>query len=283
MKASPNRAQGESWNGRTGEHWVAEAERYDRMMATFGAAIVEKSAAQPGETVLDVGCGNGALCLAICPLVLPGGTVTGLDLSGPMLEVAAGRAGAAGVTNLSLHQGDAQIHPLVSGAFDIVVSRFGVMFFDDPVAAFANLARALKVGGRLVIACWCDLIENEWLTVPVGAALEIVPLPDLEEGGPGPFSLADPDTIRRVLVDAGFAGVHLDEVRSSMLLGSSVDDTVTFMRSTEMADVLMKGVDVPTEASAWAAVRDVLRARAAADGRVELEGKAWLVTAVRPN
>jgi len=280
MSLTPNASQIESWDGGTGEHWVAEAERYDRMTGAFGEQIVKRAAPHLGEAVLDVGCGNGALCLAISPQVGPSGTVMGLDISGPMLAEAERRAEAAGVHNLSLHKGDAQVYPLERGAFDVVVSRFGVMFFDDPVAAFANLGRALTDGGRLVFACWRHLGENEWLAVPVGAALQHVPVPDLgPPGGPGPFSLADPDSTRRVLLDAGFVDIALDEVRGPMLLGRSLDDTVEFMRRTDMADALMKDVDPATQDQAWTAVREALVPHADADGAVKLEGSAWLVTA----
>jgi SAM-dependent methyltransferase len=280
MGAMPNAAQIERWDGPTGQHWVAEAARYDRMNRAFAAKIVDEAAPQAGVRVLDVGCGNGALALAISPLVLPGGTVMGLDISGPMLEEADRRARAAGISNVSLQKGDCQVYPLASAAYDVVVSRFGVMFFDDPRAAFANLAQALRPGGRLVFACWREVLENEWLMVPVGAALAHVPMPDLgEPGGPGPFSLADPERVRELLADAGLRNVRLQEMRCPMQVGHSVDDAVAFMQGTEMADMLMKDVDPEIQRRAWESVTEALAARSRADGSVELTGSAWLVTA----
>src|SRR5262245_18186906 len=200
----PNVEQAEYWSGTGGEHWVAEQARYDRMVTGFGDRVVEVLSPRAGERVLDVGCGNGALSLAIGPLVAPEGSVLGLDISGPMLAVAGRRARAAGQENVGFERGDAQVHDLPDGGFDAVVSRFGVMFFDDPQAAFANLARALRPGGRIVIACWQELMANSWLMVPVAAALTQVPMPDLGElAGPGPFSLAKPDDVRSVLDGAG--------------------------------------------------------------------------------
>lgn len=278
----PNAEQVEHWDGAGGEHWAAEAERYDAINRRFGERIVGALDPRPGERVLDVGCGNGALALMIAALVAPGGSVTGLDLSGPMLAVARHRAAEAGLDNLGFEQGDAQVHPLPEAAFDAVVSRFGVMFFDDPPAAFANLGRALRPGGRLVFACWQDLLRNEWLMVPAGAALAYVPMPDLgEPGGPGPFSLADPDRVRSVLADAGFVDVSVDEAIEPMRMGSSVEDTVAFMSRTEIAATLMKDADEETVQKAWDAIGEALRPYAGPDG-VVLTGTVWLVAARRP-
>ena len=275
----PNERQIESWDGVAGLHWVAEAEGYDRMNRRFGERIVAVLDAKPRERNLDVGCGNGAMALAIAPLVAPDGWVTGLDVSGPMLAHARTRAPRAAVSNVSFEQGDAQVHPLPVATFDGVVSSFGVMFFDDPVAAFANIRRALKPGGRVVFACWQDLLRNEWIMVPAGAALEHLPMPDLgEPGAPGPFSLANPDKVRSVLHDADLQDVQIDDLVAPMAMGDSVDEAVAFMQHSDMGDALMKDVSDETAARAWAAVRDALEPHANAQG-VELNGAAWLVRA----
>src|SRR5687767_9978445 len=143
----PNVEEREYWDGTGGEHWATEADRYDFINRRFAERIGEALAPRPGERVLDVGCGNGALSLTIAPLVQPGGSVCGLDLSGPMLAVARRRAEEAVLDNAAFEQGDAQVHALPEAAFDAAVSRFGVMFFEDPVAAFANIGRALRPGG----------------------------------------------------------------------------------------------------------------------------------------
>lgn len=277
-----NVEQAEYWDGSGGEHWVADAERYDRINRRFGERIVPAVAAQPGERVLDVGCGNGALSLALAPLVAPGGSVLGVDLSGPMLGEARRRAAAAGLGNVSFEKGDAQVAPLAEASFDAAVSRFGVMFFEDPVAAFANVGRALRTGGRLVFACWQELLRNEWLVVPAGAALAYVPMPDLgEPGAPGPFSLADPDRVRSVLGDAGFVDVTVDDVVEPMHMGSSVDDALAFMQGTDMAATLFAEAEEDVVEKAWAAIRDALVPYETPEG-VVLKGAAWLVVARRP-
>ena len=277
----PNAAQIENWDGPGGQHWVAEAERYDRMSRSFGERIIEAVVPRPGDEVLDVGCGNGAVALAASALVAPGGSVMGLDISGPMLGYARRRAAAAGIASVSFRKGDAQVYPLPPASFDAVVSRFGVMFFDDPVAAFANLGRALRPGGRIAFACWRDLLVNDWLMVPAGAALQFVPMPDLgQPGAPGPFSLADPDRVHQVLRDAAFAQIALEEIVRPMPMGSSADDVLAFMRGTELAQVLMTGVDPGIAEQAWAAVKAALQAHAEPGG-ITLAGTAWLVTARR--
>jgi SAM-dependent methyltransferase len=274
-----NAEQVRQWDGPDGEHWVAEQDRYDRMNAGFGERIVAALAPQPGERILDVGCGNGALVLSIAPLVAPDGSATGLDISGPMLDNAARRVAEAGLSNVRFEKGDAQVHALPEASFDGLVSRFGVMFFEDPVAAFANLARALRPGGRVVFACWQHVMENEWIIVPSGAALAHVPMPDLgAPGGPGPFAFAEPDRVQSVLGDAGYVDVDLEPVTSPMWFGTDVDDAVGFMKHSGVGSALMEDVDDDTAARAWAAVAEALQPYATPDG-VVLSGAAWLVSA----
>ena len=281
MTAADNEAQREYWDGAGGRHWVDQAERYDRLNERYGARLLSALDPQPGERVIDVGCGNGALALAVAARVRPGGEVVGLDLSGPMLDVARKRAASESLDNARFEHGDAQVHALPPASFDAITSRFGVMFFADPVAAFANLAGATRPGGRLVFSCWQDITKNEWLMVPAGAALAYVPFPEMgEPGAPGPFALAEPGRIESVLSDAGWSDVSVEDAEEPMPIGTSVDDAVAFLRTTDLAETLMKDVDEEVAASAWRAVADALEAHAGADG-VVLRGSAWIVRAVR--
>jgi SAM-dependent methyltransferase len=278
----PNVEQQEYWDGHGGEHWASQAERYDSINRRFAQRIVAELDPRPGERILDVGCGNGALSLAVAPRVAPSGSVCGLDLSGPMLAVARRRAEDAGLDNVSFEQGDAQEHPLPEATFDATTSRFGVMFFEDPVAAFANLGRALRPDGRLVFACWQELLRNAWIMIPSSAALAFVPMPELgEPDAPGPFALADPDRIRSVLDDAGFADVTVTEAVEPMCMGADVEDAVAFMAGTEMAARLFQDVDEDTVQKAWDAARQALVPYEGPEG-VVLTGSAWLVAARRP-
>lgn len=273
-----NEVQIENWDGEGGESWVRDADRYDRMNSRFGERIVAAVAASVGERVLDVGCGNGALSLA---LARGGAAVTGVDISGPMLAEAGRRASAEGLS-IEFVKADAQVHDFEPGVFDAAVSRFGVMFFDDPVAAFSNIGAGVRSGGRIAFSCWQELFKNEWLMVPAAAALAHVPMPQLgAPGEPGPFALADPDRVRSVLGDAGWVDVALEEMAQPMAIGTSVEDTVGFFQQTELASTLFKDVEPEVAERAWSAIADALRPYEGGEG-VVLQGVAWLVTARRP-
>jgi SAM-dependent methyltransferase len=268
------------WSGDAGEHWAAAADRYDRMNRHVAHRIVQAAAPQPGERFLDVGCGNGALALDIASRVAPTGRATGLDLSQQMLEVARRRATDQRLGNVEFLHGDAQTDDLGPADLDAIVSRFGVMFFADPQAAFTNLARALRPGGRLVFACWQDMAHNEWVTAPAAAALEHVPLPAglADAAAHGAFSLSDPQATTALLEASGFVDVTVTEVVESMWMGSSVEDAVGFMRTTEFATILFTDVEPGLAAAGWDAVADALATHVTVDG-VELQGATWLVSA----
>ncbi|MBI2168154.1 MAG: methyltransferase domain-containing protein [Actinobacteria bacterium] len=278
----PNEDQAKYWQGKGGEHWVSERDRYARMVAGFGDAVVEAASLSPGDRVLDVGCGMGPTTFAAADRVGPSGEVVGVDLSGPMLGVARERAEEAGLAHVRFEQADAQVHSFEPDTFDAAISRFGVMFFDDPKAAFANIAAALRRGGRLAFVCWQPLFENEWIMVPVAAALEHVPLPEMgEPGAPGPFAFAEQGRVEDILGSAGFKNISLEPLELPMRVGSDADDFVAFAKTSDFADTLMEGVDDATAAAAWASVREALGSYAGPDG-VVLSGKTWLVTAIRP-
>ena len=205
----------------------------------------------------------------------------GLDLSGPMLARARADAEAAGLANAVFLQGDAQVHPLEPARFDTVISRFGVMFFADPVAAFANIRSATRPGGRLVFACWQPLAANQWLLVPGAALAEHVRPPDpAPADGPGMFAFADPDRLRPILATAGWRDVEITSEHASILVGGggSVDDAVEFLRTATQGRTMLAGADPATADRALASVRAALTPHADADG-VHLDAAVWLVQA----
>lgn len=276
----PNAGQLEQW-AREGEQWVAEAGRYDAMLQSFGAAVLAAASLSPGERVADVGCGNGAMTIDAARRVGPDGRVLGIDISTPMLGLARRRAKEAGLGNVEFVEADAQVHPFGGGSLDAIFSRFGVMFFDDPEAAFANLASALRPGGRIAFACWQDLFQNQWLLIPGAAAAEHVGLPQMEPGAPGPFALADGGRVEHLLGSAGFQDVSLESIARPMRVGSDVDDTVAFFESTDIARRLMADAPPDKVAAALDAIREALVPHAGEEG-VVLSGTAWLVTARKP-
>jgi len=276
-----NLEQAEHWNsGDEVGHWIARQDAYDRMLAPFAEMIVDAAAIHPGEHVLDIGCGCGATTRAVAQLVGTGVSV-GIDLSGPMLERARADATAAGQTNTRFVQADAQVYEFGDELFDAVISRFGIMFFADPVRAFANIHGATRDGGRLAFVCWQPLIENEWLLVPGGAIAQHVPLPDLgSPNAPGMFAFADPDRIRTTLTDAGWRDIDVASRHTPLLVGGggSIEDAVGFLREGSIGRAVLAGTDGPTAERALGAVRDALMPYLTADG-VQLDAAVWLVRA----
>jgi len=274
-----NRDQVEHWNDSeaTGD-WVTYQERYDRMLEPFAGLILGAAALTPGEQVLDVGCGCGATTLAAARAVAPG-AVTGIDLSAAMLARASHNAALAGLGNASFEQADAQVHGF-SASYDAVISRFGVMFFADPVAAFANLLAATRPGGRLAFTCWQPLADNEWLLVPLAAVAEHVPLPDPDEpGAPGMFSLSSSDRLRQVLSDAGWRDIAAESQRTPIVVGGgTLDDAIGFLRGRSIVRRMLADADTATRDRAMDSVRDALASHADGD-EVRLAASVWLVTA----
>jgi SAM-dependent methyltransferase len=261
-----NTEQAEAWNTDEGVHWAAHAERYDAMSAAFNQPLLDAAAIGETDSVLDVGCGNGQTT-RLAARRASRGTAVGLDLSGPMLARARHLAVAEGLANTVFEQGDAQVHTFAPALFDMAISRFGVMFFADPVAAFRDVGKALRPGGRLAFVCWQELSRNEWLLVPVGAALEHVPMPDLgPSGAPGPFSLAEPDHIQDVLGSAGFERVLVTALDGQIRLGDDANDAIGFLRGTSMARVLLDQADQAAATRALDAVTEALRAHEAPEG-----------------
>lgn len=282
--AEGNAVQAEAWNGDEGQYWVEHRDRHEAMQRRFTPRLLEAANITRDSRVLDIGCGCGATARAAARQAVDG-DVLGVDLSGPMLSEARRLAREEEVEGVRFEQADAQTYPFTDGAFDVVLSRFGVMFFADPQVAFSNIARALRAGGRLAFLCWRSLGENEFLTVPFGAIARHVPLPEL--GGPedpGPFSLADPDRIRGLLSGAGFAAITIEPVSEPMVMGTDVDDVMAYQLGTPMArSMLAKVTDEATNqkaAAAMEALREALSPHQGPDG-IELDGADWLITAER--
>jgi SAM-dependent methyltransferase len=278
-----NTDQAEHWNsGEDLTHWITNQARYDRMNEPFSALILAAAELRPGQNVLDVGCGCGATTLAAARVIAPGQAV-GLDLSGPMLARARADAEAAGLRNAVFQQGDAQVHPLEAARFDTVLSRFGTMFFADPVAAFANIRSATRPGGRLVFVCWQPLAAQQWLLVPGAALAEHVPPPaGFGSGdGPGMFAFSDPGRPREILAAAGWRDIEITGEHASILVGGggSIEDAVEFMRTGSMGRTMLAGADADTADRAVASVRAALAPYADADG-VRMDAGVWLVQAV---
>jgi SAM-dependent methyltransferase len=206
------------WNGVGGRRWTDESARTELMLGEVAELLYRHARPQPGETVLDVGSGLGPTTMELARRVGPNGRVVGLDVSATMVEEA--RKRAAGIANVEFIAGDAATHGFDTPFADLLFSRFGVMFFGDPAAAFANLRRAVKPSGRVAFACWRRMSENPWMLTPLLAAYEHVPKPPpAQPDEPGPFAFADKDKVARILIGAGFAAPRFTPAELSFEIG----------------------------------------------------------------
>jgi SAM-dependent methyltransferase len=269
------------WNGSAGEKWVRLEAVLDEQLRPFGDAVIAAARLKPGEHVLDVGCGCGATTLDAARSVGSSGVATGVDISRPMLARAAERARSLGLGQAHFECADAQTHPFASAAMDAVISRFGVMFFDDPKAAFANLARATKRGGRLVFVCWQSIAANPWMALPMIAAMQHITIErPTDPTAPGPFAFADGERVSGILANAGWAGinVHSLELQLSVGGGASLAEAADFMMELGPTAQPLKDADAATRERVRAAITEAI-APYATEGEVKMGSAAWVITA----
>lgn len=278
-----NAEQIAEWNGALGQRWAESQRETDAVVAAFGQAALQRAAAQPGERVIDIGCGCGDTSLELARRVGEGGRVLGVDVSRPMLEVARARAAAAGLRQLDFDEADASAAPLPVGS-DLLYSRFGVMFFADPLAAFVHLRAALRPGGRLVFVCWRAPRDNAWAMAPLMAArraLGITP-PPADPLAPGPFAFADGERTRSILADAGFAAIELQRVDAPIRIGATPREAAEAAVRLGPTARLVREVGTDHLPAILQGIERELASQAAADGQVSLGGSTWLVSGAVP-
>jgi SAM-dependent methyltransferase len=277
MTEPANADQIKFWNGPGGQKWAAHQSDMDRNLADVTAALLPFAAAKPGERVLDIGCGAGQTTFLLADAVGRTGHVTGVDISAPLLGAARSRMNAD--RNIAFVEADAAAC-LFRPEYDLVFSRFGVMFFDDPPAAFANIHKALKPGGRLAFACWRPALENAWVTVPALAARPFLPAtPPPDPLAPGPFAFADPGRVEEILTKAGFSGVEVNKLDGVMNLGASADEAAFQMTnlgplSRALGEVEDEAVRERVRAAVQTALEEIRK-----DGAIKPAIACWLVGA----
>lgn len=278
---APNKTQFEAWNGGESVHYVAHADRYDRQLAPFTEALLEQVRLIPNRSLLDVGCGCGALTLAASGIA---DSAVGIDISVPLTEVASERARTARIDNVEFVVADAQTHTFAPGAFDLVVSQFGLMFFDDPVGAFSNLRRSLAAGGQLAFVAWQGLAANEWLTVIGSEVANRVEIPEFGglSKGPGMFALMDQDETTALLKTAGFNEVAFEPLAPTLLIGGggTVDQSMEFLLGMGMARGLVGLAGTDAHDEVVEAVRLSFIERYEPGVGVRFRASAWMVTAL---
>jgi SAM-dependent methyltransferase len=286
MSAAPihaeNAAQADYWNANAGQKWTEHQEHQDQVLRPVSDRLIAAARPRAGDRVIDVGCGCGATTIQFAERVGPTGSVLGLDVSAPMLARARERAPED--LSITLALADATVHDVASHAADLLVSRFGVMFFADPAKSFANLRTGLKPGGRLVFACWREPKHNPWLLVPLReAGKHAPPLPDTNPEDPGPFAFASEARVRRILGDAGFADIDLEpqDLELDIAVGLGLDIAVRAAMTIGPTSRMLDGQSEAVRAAATADIRKALAAHARGDS-VPLGAAIWIVRATNP-
>lgn len=267
------------WNGPSGERWAEQQETLDASLRPMAEAALKVAAPKAGDHVLDIGCGTGATSLMLGDMVGPSGRVTGIDISKPMLARAIARADELKATNVTFIEADAATHEFSSQWFDVLFSRFGVMFFVDPLAAFQNLHHAAKKGARLGFVCWRPLRENPFALVPMAAALKhLPPQPPADPNQPGPFGFGDKDRTARILAEAGFSGVSITPFDSTMVMARKPETAANEAVYMGMASRLLKDATKEVKERVIAELTETYRLYLTPDG-VTFPAHCWIVSA----
>ena len=278
-----NSEQIAEWNGALGQRWVAMQQETDRVVAPFGDAALKAAAPQPGERVIDIGCGCGGTSIEIASRVGAAGSVLGVDVSQPMLEVARARGALADYPQLAFREADASEAELPSNN-DLLFSRFGVMFFGQPSPAFSHLRKALRAGGRCVFVCWRAPRDNPWAMTPLSAAREALGVtpPPADPNAPGPFAFADEERLRGILADAGFGAIGLQRFDAPIVLGATARSAAEGAARIGPVSRLVREMGAEHLPVIIDAIERALTPLAAADGHVSLKGSTWIVSAANP-
>jgi SAM-dependent methyltransferase len=276
-----NAEQAQRWNGESGHRWVTNRERHEAEHQNLVPRLLQAAAIAPGERALDVGCGCGATTIRAARATLgpgrPGGRAVGVDLSRPMLTEARRLTGQAGVGNVAFVRADAQTCPLRRDSCDVMISSFGVMFFENPAAAFTSIAAAVRPGGRLAFLCWRPDAENEVFAIPQRAFNALAPgsVPARDD------LFADPGRVSALLAGAGWMDIRADPVTEPAWIGSDVEDVIDYVRGMDVVRRIAAATqDDELVERALADMAGEYAARQATDG-IWVEAAAWLVTARR--
>jgi SAM-dependent methyltransferase len=267
------------WNGPAGQRWAERQAAQDIVLGPVADALIDRAQPKAGERIVDVGCGSGATTIAFARKVAPSGHVLGIDVSAPMLERA--RQSAPNDLPIDFVLADATVYPFEPASFDLLASRFGVMFFADPALSFANMRKALRPSGRLAFACWREPRENPFFMAPLQAAYKHVPkLPQLGPEDPGPFAFASEARVRRILGEAGFTGVEMEACPLSLdaAIGRGLDRAVQGALEIGPVSRALEGQPTELRTAAANSIREALEPFAKGDA-VLLPASIWIVTA----
>jgi ubiquinone/menaquinone biosynthesis C-methylase UbiE len=267
------------WNGPGGQHWTDRQAVQDILLAPISDILIASAAPKSGERIIDVGCGCGATSIALAERVAPDGFVLGVDISAPML--ARGRELAPKGLPLNFALADATVYPFDPESFDLLISRFGVMFFAEPAVSFANLRKALKRDGRVAFACWREPRQNPWMMAPLQAVYKYVPkLPQVGPEDPGPFSFASEERVHRILGEAGYTGITMQprDLSLDIAIGRGLDVAVQGALEIGPASRALQDQPEDMRQAARVSIREALAPFARGES-VMLPAAIWIVTA----
>jgi len=267
------------WNGPAGGRWADRQAAQDILLGPVADILIDRAKPVSGERVIDVGCGSGATAIAFGRKVAPSGHVFGIDVSNPMLERA--RASAPKDLPIDFVLADATVYPFDPQSVDLLASRFGVMFFADPVLSFTNMRKALRPSGRLAFACWREPRENPWMLAPLQAVYKHAPkLPPQGPEDPGPFAFASEERVNRILSAAGFTNIAMEPCPLSLdiAIGGGLDAAVQSVVGIGPSNRALEGQPAEIRAAAIQSIREMLTPLARGN-TVPLAGSIWIVTA----
>jgi SAM-dependent methyltransferase len=271
----PNAEQTRAWDGPEGDTWTENEDWYNAAVGHLSPRLLAGAALTPSDRVLDLGCGCGETTRDAARAAA---FAFGIDLSGRMIERARERAGQDGLSNLRFERGDAQVYAFEPESFDVAISRFGCMFFDDPVRAFTNVRRALAPGGRIAMLCWREIRRNEWLREIRTSLAAGRDLPEPPASAPSPVSLADPERVRAILSDAGFTDAALDPVDEPIYFGTDADAAFHGITRQGVVRGLLADLDERAKATSLDRLRATVERHASPEG-VLFGSSAWLFRA----
>jgi SAM-dependent methyltransferase len=278
-----NAEQFEYWNGEAGKRWAQEDQTMARLLRPVSAALLDHAGVEGCRNALDIGCGGGSQTMMLAERLGPDARVLGVDISEPMLEVARGKSAAGGedMADVAFLQADAATHTFDKNDFDLAFSRFGVMFFEDPAAAFSNIHEALRPKAQLAFSCWQSLRDNDWTLIPLQAALQHLPAPEMPDPhAPGPFAFADSQRIQEILESSGFRDIAVESFARDIRFGeaATLQESVKKLAMIGPVSRLIAGQESAVLEQVFASMEEVL-APYYRDGALNLPGAIWFVTA----
>ena len=283
MTDQPNAGMAEFWNGNGGKNWVSREARLESSLKVFGQQAIHAGGIRSGQSILDIGFGCGETTVELAQQVEPKGQVNGVDISEAMVAAAEKKALEKGVSNVSFECADAQTKAFPGDYYDLVFSRFGVMFFDNPIGAFKNIYASLKPGGRLAFVCWAPRDQNAWVGLPLEVVAKHLSLPAPPASDePGPFSLSEESRVKDILSAAGFTNISVESFQTSFVLGGNVDEASSFLMQLAPSGSAINNAQADEETRARIALdmAELLKSHVNNDG-VSMSAAALLVTACK--